>query len=118
MPEEVLGDRCAGERDDEQEDDEDRARERELVPLEPQPDAFPVAASGDSGDLVVLLGVLDTEEAALEIALEVGAKRPGRRQRVALRDAVLALLLAAFNRVVWCDAHGEVKSIAPVLVGS
>ena len=95
-----------------------RARERELVPLEPQPDALPVAAGGNGRDLVVLLGQLRAEEATFEIALEVGAKRPGRGQRVALRDARLALLLAAFDGVVWCDAHREVKSIAPVLVGS
>jgi hypothetical protein len=114
----MLGNRCAGEGDDNEEDDEDRARECELVPLEPQPDALPIAAGSDCGDLVVLLRVLDTEEATLEISMEVGAKGSGGRQRVALCDAVLALLLAAFNRVVWCDAHREVKSIAPVLVGS
>ena len=115
--------RCCGERrtdegDEEEEDDEDRACERELVSAEAQPDALPVAACCDCRDLIVLLGELRAEEAALEIALEVRANGAGRGQRVALRDARLALRFAAFDGVVWCGAHREVKSIAPLLVGS
>ena len=63
----------------------------------------------------MLLGELRAEEAAFEIALEMRVQGPGWGQRVALRDARLALLLAAFDWIVWCGAHREVKSIAPMV---
>jgi hypothetical protein len=45
----LLRERRAGERDDEQEDDEDAARDRDLVAREPPPDLLPAAASLDLG---------------------------------------------------------------------
>ena len=93
----MLRERRAGEGDEEEEDDEDGARDRELV-AQAEPDALPVAAGRDRRDLVVLLRELRTEEAAFEIALEVVRSGPARSQRVALRNARLALQLRRLRR--------------------
>ena len=54
MAEEVRRDRRAGERDEDEQDDEDAARDRDLVALEADPDELPVAPSADVFELAQL----------------------------------------------------------------
>ena len=69
VPDEMGGDRSSDECDEEEDRDEHPSGERELVLLEPQPDARPVAARLDSRPAVVLLDALRRDEV-------VGERRP------------------------------------------
>src|SRR5262249_21761315 len=70
VTEEVRGDRRTDKSHEDEEDDEDAAADRKLVALEPEEDAFPVAASANRG--------------LAELA--VGLRRDGRRKPCAGRD--------------------------------
>ena len=61
VAEPLLGERRAGEGRDEEEDDEEAARDRDLVAAEPAPDLLPVAASLDVGDLAELAAGLERD---------------------------------------------------------
>ncbi len=111
MTQDVRGERRANEGNEEQADDIDGAGKRELVLPEAEPDALPVATRGYRNGLVVLLVELGAKEVAFDPGLEVRMQRAAGRERVRLRDTLLALALAAFNGVFGCCAQRLERSI-------
>src|SRR4029079_10499777 len=102
VADEMGGDWSSDECDEEEDRDEYPSGQRELVLLEPQPDARPVAARLDSRPAVVLLDVLRCDEVVCERRPHT-VRAPGGngRERVVPGNLTLAHRFCGAARAFW-----------------